>query len=180
MNRAALPYKEHLSLGKGGSSWTTFAENVQSFREALDKQEWGASAKYPKFTDTEFASDLEDKVELVDAFLLADGPIGNLRKRYEFREGGEVENFLRQNPFLTELLLVAPGKIRKYFGSGPQLALKVVKDPEVGKDRRLFVLIRTELHPEDALDRLDELYDDWWLDMLSRANHKLSIDVEYV
>jgi hypothetical protein len=176
----ASRYRERQVLGESGPWRTTLAENALSLREALDNQEWGAPAKYPKFADAEFVSDRQDEDELVDAFVLADGPIGNLRKRYQFRQGTEVETFLGQNLFLIDLLLIAHGKIRKYFGTGPRLDLKVVKDPEVGEDRRLFVLIRTKLHPEDALDQLDELYDDWWLDALSKADHKMSIDVEYI
>jgi hypothetical protein len=106
--------------------------------------------------------------------------ISELNSLYKFRDGQAVENFLKENAFLGRLLFTAHERIREYFGPGVRLDVKVVKDPEVGEDRRLFVLIRTEMHPDDALDRLDELYDNWWLDVLSKADHKMSIDVEYV
>ena len=103
-----------------------------------------------------------------------------LSSLYEFRDDQAVESFLEENAFLGGLLFITHKRVREYFGPGVRLDVKVVKDPEVGEDRRLFVLIRTEMHPDEALDRLDELYDDWWLDVLSEANHKMSIDVEYV
>jgi hypothetical protein len=106
--------------------------------------------------------------------------ISELSSLYEFRDDQAVESFLEENAFLGSLLFLTHKRAREYFGPGVRLAVKVIKDPEVGEDRRLFVLIPTEMHPDEALDRLDELYDDWWLDVLSKADHKMSIDVEYV
>lgn len=181
VNRSAAPYREQLNLRKSEPSWATFADNLLSLKEALDNQEWKAPAKHPIFSGAYFLAGLENEVEsAVDASVLTGGSIGSLRRRYEFGEGTEVESFLERHLFLTNVLLSAYEKIHEYFDPDSQLGLKVVNDPDAGEDQRMFVLIWTSMSPEDALDQLDELYEDWWLNALPDAGHKLSIDVEYL
>jgi hypothetical protein len=121
----------------------------------------------------------DDADEYADVMGFSEGSIDRLHGRYRFRDEISVKNFLRENQFLVDLLYRASIKVRKYFGPSSPI-LKVVKDPEVGEDQRLFVLIETEMRPDDALDQLDDLYEHWWLDVLPEAKHKMSIDVEYV
>lgn len=109
-----------------------------------------------------------------------DEQITSLRERYEFRNEATVEDFLGENPFLFDLLVKAHDKIREYFGSDVQAVSEMVKGFEADDDERLFVFIQTELSSDEALDRLDELYERWWLDALSGVRPKFSIDVEFV
>lgn len=109
-----------------------------------------------------------------------DRQIDNLRMRYEFRDETAVVDYLEQNPSLPSLLWDARGKIYEYFGSDVYAVLEMVKGFEADDDERLFVFIQTELSSDEALDRLDELYERWWLGALSGVRPKLNIDVEYV
>lgn len=108
------------------------------------------------------------------------GLVERLGRRFEFSDHTAVEKFLRENPFLTGLLLDAHKKIQEHFGSNTRAALKVVKAPEAEEDKRLFVFIQTGLSPKEALAYLARLDQGWWLDALSQARGKMSIDVEYV
>jgi hypothetical protein len=85
-----------------------------------------------------------------------------------------------KNPSLYNGLVEAHERIRKYFGSEAQPVLDLVKGFEGDDDVRLFVFIPTTLPPDEALDTLDELYEQWWLVRLSAVQPKSSIDVEYV
>jgi hypothetical protein len=102
-----------------------------------------------------------------------------LEKFYNFRRPVEVKGFLAAHPFLVPLLVEAYGKIAAYFEPQPEVVLEVVTDPEADDDRRLFVFIQTSLLPEEALDRLDRLDDDWWLDAGDRGEGKLCLHVEF-
>lgn len=99
---------------------------------------------------------------------------------YQFRDYVMVATFLRENRFLTGLLLEAYERIKEYFGWDTQVALEVFTDPEATSDRELFALVQTAFSPNEALSRLDHLDQDWWLEASSQARCRLNIDVEYL
>ena len=103
-----------------------------------------------------------------------------LEQAYGFRRRDEVISFLKTCPFLVPLLLEAYGKIAEYFGPYPDVVLEVVSDQEAANDRELFILVRTNLAPGEALNRLERFDQEWWLDASDRARCMLNIDVEYV
>jgi len=102
-----------------------------------------------------------------------------LEKLYIFRRSPEVMEFLEAHPFLVPLLVEAHDKIGEYFGPQPEVVLEIVTDPEVDDDRELFAFIQTGLSPEQALDKLERLDDDWWLDAADRSEGKLCLHVEF-
>lgn len=108
---------------------------------------------------------------------LANGILSRLRRRYEFRGGLVVEDFLQENPNLGVLLLDAYEVIRKreHFGPGTRVALEVVADPDAQEDRQLFVLIRTKFPPRVARAVLAEVDRHWWLDALPQAAGKMEL-----
>lgn len=105
--------------------------------------------------------------------------IQKLGGRYKLEDSAAVEAYLRSNDFLTCILSEAHEKITDLFGPGAQVSLKVVEEPEAKDSRRLFILIRPDMRPKEAIGRLDKLDENWWLDALPAARGKLSIDVEY-
>jgi len=104
----------------------------------------------------------------------------SLRQLYIFRRPEEVYGFLKTHPLLIPLLLEAHNKIVQYFGPSPEVVLEVVTDPEAMDDRELFAFIRTGLPPDEALNKLDRLDKEWWLDEADRAEGELCIDVEFL
>ncbi len=148
--------------------------------EALIYGEWQALVGCYVPSDPYLASyDAHDE-EFADVIPYTDGLIARLHERYEFRDDAAVESYIEQHPSLSSVLTDAHDKIREYFGSDTHAVLDVIKDSEMDDHERLFVFVQTELSADDALDRLDELYEQWWLGALSAVRPKLSIDVEFV
>jgi hypothetical protein len=104
--------------------------------------------------------------------------VEQLTKLYTFDDDALVTNFLRENPFLLNLLIDAHEKIQGYFGSDVQVTLEVFTDPEAEDSQQLFALIHTDLSLEEEENRLEKLYDEWWLDTLTATRCKLVITVE--
>lgn len=100
-----------------------------------------------------------------------------LEKVYTFRDGVEVMGVIEKYPFLASLLINAYEKVLSYFPA-PQLFLDVISDPEASDDRRLALYIATNLTPREAVEKLEQFDEDWWLDAIDGARGKLIIDVE--
>jgi len=105
--------------------------------------------------------------------------IQGLSRLYSFRNPTEVVNFLQTHSLLVPLLLEAYPRIEEHFGPNPEVVLEVVTDPEAADDQELFAFIRTDLAPDEALEKLHQLDQNWWLDEADRANGKLCIHVEF-
>jgi hypothetical protein len=105
--------------------------------------------------------------------------IQSLKRLYAFRRPEEVSQFLKAHPFLVSLAIEAHDKIGDYFGLQTTVILEVVTDPEAIGDRELFAFIQTSLTSQEALDRLDRLDQEWWLDAADRSEGKLCFHVEY-
>lgn len=102
-----------------------------------------------------------------------------LERMYLFREPAKVTEFLESYPFLISLLLEAYDTIRNYFPDA-QVFLEVIADQEAVNYKELVIFIATDLKPDEALDRLDQFDENWWLDASDRARGKLSIHVEFL
>ena len=119
----------------------------------------------------------EDESNNVVSF--ADDRLGKLERQYEFRNSSAVKEFIRKNEYLTELLLEAHHRIREYFGPDVSAALDVIREPDAKNGGHLFVLILTTLPPKEAVPRLEELDQGWWLDVVLAARGKVTIDIDY-
>ena len=110
-----------------------------------------------------------------------------LQERYIFRHDAEVKHFLREHPFLTQLLLDTYSKIKAHFPDA-QVFLEVATDYEafdhisgvMSSDKELVASISTHLPPEEAIEALNKFYDDWWLRALEDAKGKISFGLEFV
>ena len=109
-------------------------------------------------------------------------PTSDLRKleqRYVFRNKYEVMDFAVNNSFLLQPLHEVCEYIRNYFRESAQAVLEVVTDPEFAEDQELVIFIHTDLSPEEAFEKLEQIDDEWWLDVPSNVRKKLCIDVEF-
>lgn len=71
--------------------------------------------------------------------------------------------FIKNSPKLAKFLATeAYEEIRKYFPS-EKLTIDLVADPEFG-DQLLTIYINTNLKPKEALKKLKQLDEEWWLD----------------
>ena len=103
-----------------------------------------------------------------------------LEQQYIFRDRNGVIGFLENHKFLIPLLLEAYSKIRLYFTEYPEVVLEVVTDPDVPNDNQLVASIKTNLSPNEALEKLDSFDSKWWLQSMDRARGELCISVEFL
>ena len=82
----------------------------------------------------------------------------------------EAAKILQENQELAILVSQAEIKLKNYFGH-TSLYLETIEDGE------LLMSIATKLSPEDALKRLHQFDDEWWIENEPTANGKLCIDV---
>lgn len=81
-------------------------------------------------------------------------------------------------PDLKTVLLDGIGSIRRHF-ERERLILEVVSDPEIPNYERLLLKIQTQLEPDDALERLERLEDEWFLHAGERTNWAFNLYLEY-
>jgi len=153
--------------------WAVSSDSGPSIRDY-----WRELAKHG-IRVSSYANEPEDADECAEIVVFADRPIDRLRQRYQFRDHAAVKDYLGDNPSLPGLLERAHDKIAEHFGSDVHAVLDLVKGFEADDDKRLFVFVQTDLDVDEALDRLDALYEQWWIKALSAVQPKLSIDVEY-
>ena len=101
-----------------------------------------------------------------------------LNNKYTLKTAADVYDFIGYNPYLLPLLMEAYHRIRNCFPS-EILFLEVVTDPDEIGDKQLVIYICTDLSPRDAIDKLDQLDDNWWLNASDASDSKLLIQVVY-
>lgn len=87
----------------------------------------------------------------------------------------EIINFIIEHN-LWGFLFEAPWEIRRVFGDNIILELGLHHDPEEDFEG-LFIVVKTNLSPEDSLDLLDRLNEEWWLDVDDDISNILEIMV---
>lgn len=102
----------------------------------------------------------------------------SLEKLYSWRGKTEILEFLEINDFLIPILLGAPDQICHYFPDA-ELFLELVTDPESVDDARLELAICMKLNPDEAVDKLSEFQDNWWLNLSDKIRQPLCPILEY-
>jgi len=133
--------------------------------------------------DEEFITFIETRAikygALLDASPFLDH-MHQLEEIYSLRDAAAVRRFLYAYPQLLEVLLEAHVYLQKYFGSDPRVTLAVVSDPEVEGMDELFAYVLTSLPVNEALVRLDNLDEEWFLDQLDRLGGRFNFNLEFV
>lgn len=104
----------------------------------------------------------------------------SLERHYIFRNRSEVVRFAVNNSFLLQPLHEAYNQIRNYFGESVQAVLEVVADPEFFEDQELVIFIRTDLSPDEALKKLEQIDNAWFLNVPADVRKKLCVTVEFI
>lgn len=170
----------------------TATQNIRSsYRPFFDimRQMPGAELGPEQLSDIENASNnLNSMLKLTIGDIhqnktLSPYPTSDLRileHLYDFRNQSEVIRFAVDNSFLLQTLHEASEQIRNYFGESVQAVLEVVSDPEFFEDQELVIFIRTDLSPDEAFEKLEQMDDEWWLDVPADVRKNLCIDVEFI
>ena len=123
----------------------------------------------------------------LSATFISEAQLQLLQGYYVSRNDAEVKHFLREHPFLIQLLLDTYSKIEAHFPDS-QVFLEIATDygafdhisGVLNSDKELVASISTHLPPEDAIEALNEFYHDWWLKALEDAKGKISFGLEFV
>jgi hypothetical protein len=112
---------------------------------------------------------------------IAPTDIRRLEARFDFDDEPAVLRLLGEHPGLIPLLLEAREQVSVYF-PGSTALLRVLADPLPDDDNNelLVLYIQTTLAPPEALARLRQFDEDWWLDAVPRAERKLGTALEYI
>jgi hypothetical protein len=147
------------------------ARTIKIPHRSLSQQEGRFIGSFPYQLEESLAASIEASKDI---------EIELLAKAYQFKDYAVVRAFLNSNAFLILLLREAHNKIKSHFGFDTEIGLEVFTDPESDDGQKLFALIFTALPVDEALERLERLDQEWWLDAITRAKERLNLDVEYI
>lgn len=129
----------------------------------LLEETFATVSQLPEAEQNAIASLILQKISApsVAPFLISQLDIETLEKSYIFRDKTEVIDFINKYPFLLPVVLEAPVQISNYFPE-QRLLLQVINDPEIPNYVHLVLsIILTDLAPDEAMDREDELRRNW-------------------
>ena len=90
----------------------------------------------------------------------------SLERLYTIENPFAVKSFLAAHPNLKDYLFETHEQIERFFGdSALEISLKHDSDPEEDYEG-LFVIVKTHLSSEEALDFLDKFDFEWFLDQV--------------
>ena len=104
--------------------------------------------------------------------------LSQILEYYEAREWGEVLAFLESFPFLTDVLVEAADHLQNLFGPESTFTLQLERDPETGSTE-LFGLVKTNLPPQEALQRLAQFDETWLLNQQETIRGLFNVDIAY-
>ena len=102
----------------------------------------------------------------------------NVETLYSFRNITEIQQFLQDHHFLVNFLIEAHPYVSKYFGDYPQIALELISDPEIDGSEQLFAYIVTSLPVTEALERLNSLDEEWFIEQFDRVDGLFNFNLE--
>jgi hypothetical protein len=105
--------------------------------------------------------------------------LGQSINGYILLEPSSAIDFIQEHQELVALLNESYKEIRKYFPT-ENLKLELVSDREIAEDQQLFVYVCTSMSVTDALQKLDEFDQRWWLERIDRANGLLNFNLRFV
>lgn len=103
-----------------------------------------------------------------------------LALEYEIADEDAILEFLERYPDVAPLLSDIRANIRRFFGEEP-VRLELSYDPECPEvDPDLVANIQTLYRSQEALDRLHQFDDAWWIKKLGETNAPLIVSIEHV
>ena len=91
----------------------------------------------------------------------------------------EIIHFICDNWFLALVLSEAFEMVKTVFGDDVTLVLELFIDPEdVDESVELFIVIRTRHELKVALEKLDILFDNWFVNKMEQNRGLLNVTIE--
>jgi len=95
-----------------------------------------------------------------------------------YRTTAESLEFLAEHPELENVLIEGASRVKALFGNAP-LHLELRPD-HAAQVINLFVYIMTSLSVDEASDLLDELDEQWYLDLSDEITDSLNFNLRFV
>ena len=103
-----------------------------------------------------------------------------LERNYQISDEEEILAFLERYPTVAPLLFDIRSNIRRFFGEDP-VRLELFYDPEWPEDGpKLVVNIQTHYASREALDRLHQFDDEWWIKSRDEIDAPVMVSFEHV
>jgi hypothetical protein len=97
-----------------------------------------------------------------------------LEQKYIVKDKTEIRQFLRDHPYLVQLLLDTHREIKAYFPNS-EVFLDMSIEPEEADDKEnLIGSIATDLPSDEALETLEKFYDNWWWQASKKADGRVA------
>ncbi len=107
------------------------------------------------------------------------GASPHVANAYALRNAPACDAYFAAHPQVADFLQASYGQLRRFFGPEANLVLEVVRDPEASVPSDfLFVNIRTSMPVDDALARLDQFDEDWYLDQVDTFGDLVNFNLE--
>ena len=90
-----------------------------------------------------------------------------------------IERFLDKHKDIADLVLEAHAKIRDFFTS-ETLLLELISDISIEGGEELFVYIQTHLSVEEAVEKMNDFDEQWFLDQLSRTKGLFNFNLRFL
>ena len=105
--------------------------------------------------------------------------LSRLSRMYTLSNYSRLLHFFGENRYLIPVVVEAHEELKKRFPS-EELLLEVVSDPEADGCDELFAYILTSLSVEDALQRLNDLDEQWFLNQLDSTNGLFNFNLRFI
>jgi hypothetical protein len=105
--------------------------------------------------------------------------LSRLGRIYNLSSSSKLLRFFDENRALIPVVIEAHEELKKRFPS-EEFTLEVVSDPEADGCDELFAYILTSLPVEDALQRLNDLDEEWFLNQLDRTNGLFNFNLRFI
>lgn len=113
-------------------------------------------------------------------FLESESYIDSLESIYIFENPVEVKKFLWTYNSIIDTLFEAYKQIKIIFGENmAEIYLELNRDPEEDVEE-LFIIVKTNLSPDQSLALLNKLDETWWLYIDYEIRKILEIDIENI
>ncbi|RLE07346.1 hypothetical protein DRZ78_03130 [Candidatus Aerophobetes bacterium] len=118
----------------------------------------------------------KDRDEESSTFQYPQNCIDYIESIYILKNAKEIRAFLVSNDDLIQILLNAQEHIQKVFGQFP-IFLELHHDSEEEWDE-LFIVIKTNYSPEKAVELENQLFEEWFVEVLSKVSGRLNFTEE--
>jgi hypothetical protein len=127
---------------------------------------------YPTATPFDLLSRMTTRSQ-TDRF---DQMLVQIHQLYTLHNRPDVFAFLRQHPFLIEVVVEASAMLVNVFGRQTPLSMEVMCEPE-GDDSELFAFAHVELSAEEALAALRAFDEQFFLEQQAKVAGLFNVDV---